>query len=78
MTNTPFDLKLVIASYPKLNGTPSDELLRDKYPELAFIFDEMRNLRDMIEDHSNEIDSAHEEAYDEGYAVGLREGKYHE
>ena len=40
-----FDFDLAIAAMPQHNGVPDTELLRDRYPELRSMFDELDNLR---------------------------------
>ena len=46
---SPFDFLLSIAAMPQSNGQASDELLREAYPELDFFFDEVADLRDVID-----------------------------
>jgi hypothetical protein len=69
----PFDTELAIAAMPQANGQHPEELLRDKYPELAFLFDAMAGLRDLVEGHDDELSSAHDAGYDEGHIDGVSE-----
>jgi hypothetical protein len=54
----PFDTELAIAAMPQNNGQHPEELLRDRYPELAFFFDEVAGLRELNEGHDAAIDAA--------------------
>jgi hypothetical protein len=54
----PFDTELAIAAMPQNNGQHPEELLRGRYPELAFLFDEMADLRYLVEGHDAAIDAA--------------------
>jgi hypothetical protein len=40
-----FDITLAIAAMPQHNGMPDTELLRDRYPELRSMFDNLDSLR---------------------------------
>lgn len=70
----PFDTELAIAAMPQANGQHPEELLRGRYPELAFLFDEMADLRYLVEGHDDDISSAHDAAYDEGHDTGHGDG----
>ena len=66
----PFDIKLAIAAMPQHNGSPTEDQLRSKYPELAFLFDEVANLRELVDGHDDELKSAQDSGYDDGYDAG--------
>jgi hypothetical protein len=65
----PFDTELAIAAMPQNNGQHPEELLRGRYPELAFLLDEMAGLRELIEGH----EAALQKRYDEGHIDGVSE-----
>mgnify|MGYP003653667398 CR=1 FL=1 len=65
----PFDTELAIAAMPQANGQHPEELLRDRYPELAFLFDEVAGLRELIADHDESTDKE-DAAYDDGHSTG--------
>tara|TARA_R110000851_G_scaffold174949_4_gene321182 strand:- start:1550 stop:1903 length:354 start_codon:yes stop_codon:yes gene_type:complete len=41
----PFDITLAIAKLPLNNGQPDTALLRERYPELRFLFDHLDDAR---------------------------------
>jgi hypothetical protein len=70
----PFDIKLAIAAMPQHNGSLAEDQLRSRYPELAFLFDEVADLREMVEGHDDELKSAEESGYYSGYDDGYADG----
>ena len=71
----PFDTELAIAAMPQANGQHPEELLRGRYPELAFLFDEVAGLRELIADHDESTDSTgHDAGYDDGHRIGYDTG----
>jgi hypothetical protein len=62
-----FDLTLAVAELDVTSDAPDLTQLRDRYPELAFLFDRMQDLQDIAAGHEHAMDdlkSEHEQQVD--------------